>query len=78
MSVRSVQNSNAQIPILVTVLGIIVVLQPVNNLLEEVSMMALQLFLLSYIVFALDTVIVFKLEQLLKANNPRLVTDAGM
>ena len=51
MLVRPKQPSNELLPMLVTFDGISVFLQPKMILLVEVSIMALQLFLLSYIVF---------------------------
>lgn len=48
--VNSVRPPNAETPIEVTVFGIIVVEQPDSNVLVEVSIIALQLFLESYAV----------------------------
>ena len=56
--VRPMQELNAAASILVTEFGIIVFLHPVINLLDEVFMIALQLFLLSYTVLPLATIIV--------------------
>ncbi len=47
----------------VTVLGMVVVVHPTMSLLVAVSMMALQLFLLSNVVFPASTVMVDMLEQ---------------
>lgn len=60
----------------------VVFLQPTINLFEEVSMIALQLLLLSYTTLPLATVIVFRFEQptkgLLSLKTPMLVTEFGM
>ena len=57
MEVRPEQASKAKPPILVTELGIVVFLHPAINLLVFVSIIALQLSLLSYFEFPFSTVI---------------------
>ena len=63
---------------LVTLLGIIVDLQPAIRVLDEVSIIALQLSRESYVVFSPSTMIEVKLKQLEKAASPMLVTLLGM
>ena len=58
-----VQPSNAELPMLVTPFGIIVSLHPKTKVFVEVSMIALQLFLLSYVLLPLETTIELKLVQ---------------
>ena len=60
---RLEQPEKAAYPILVTEFGITVFLHPAINVLDSVSIMALQLFLLSYFLFPCSTVIFFKSEQ---------------
>jgi hypothetical protein len=61
MEVRPVQQLNAPSPILVTLLGMTVLLHPRINVFVAVSMMALQLFRESYIVFPLSIVMEVRL-----------------
>ena len=63
---------------LVTLSGIIVFEQPVTNLLDAVSIIALQLLRESYVLLFSSTVIEFKLLQQEKADSPILVTLSGM
>ena len=58
---RLLQLLNARLPIFVTLLGTIVLLQPAIKVLEAVSIIALQLSRLSYIVFKGSTTIDFRL-----------------
>ena len=75
MEVRPEQPSKAKPPILVTEFGIVVFLHPAINLLVFVSIIALQLSLLSYFVFLFSTVIEVRPKQSLKALYPILVTE---
>ena len=59
---------------LVTVLGMMVFLQPATKVLVAVSIIALQLSRLSYIVFPASTTMEVKEEQPMKAELPILVT----
>ena len=61
-----------------TVFGIIVLLQPTNNVLLLVSIMALQLLRESYLVFPLLTIIVSRLLHPLRMFIPMDVTLLGM
>ena len=63
---------------LVTLLGMVVFMQPLINVFEDVSIIALQLLRESYIVLPLSTFIDVKLEQPAKAQSPMLVTLLGM
>ena len=56
IDVSSETDLNASLPMAVTVLGITVLLHPVSNTLVLVSMMALQSFLESYMLFSGSTV----------------------
>ena len=78
MEVRLEQNSKARSPILVTEFGIVVFLHPAINLLVFVSIIALQLSLLSYFVFPFSTVIEVRSGQFSKALFPILATELGM
>ena len=55
MFVRPEQPENAELPIVVTLDGMVVVLQPAISVLVEVSIIALQLSLLSYFEFPAST-----------------------
>lgn len=70
--------ANATSPMLVTVLGMTVLRQPEINVLVAVSMIALQLSLLSYTGLPLSTVMFRRNEQELKTPVPMLVTELGM
>ena len=74
--VRPEQFWKAETPILVTLLGIIVFLHPITRTFDSVSMMALQLSLLSYDLFPFSTVIKVILEQ--SEICPITVTDSGI
>ena len=76
--VKPVQPEKALSPMLVTLLGIIVVLQPDIRVLVAVSIMALQLSRLSYLVLPDSTLMFVKLVQPEKALYPMLVTLLGM
>ena len=76
--VRLVHQMNAHSPILVTLLGITVFLQPKINVLVAVSIIALQLLRESYIEFPLDTTIVVRPVQPENAEPPMLVTLLGI
>ena len=78
IEVKEVQYEKAHSPIEVTLSGIIVEAQPKINLLVEVSIIALQLFLESYIVFPSSTLIVVKDVQPEKALFPIEVTLSGI
>ena len=56
IDVSSETDLNASLPMAVTVLGITVLLHPVSNTLVLVSIMALQSFLESYMLFSGSTV----------------------
>ena len=71
-------SENAPFPILFTLLGINVFLQPPINLLVEVSIIALQLFLESYTVLFLSITILSNEPQLQNAFEPILVTLSGI
>ena len=73
IDVKPLQYAKAQLPILVTSLGITVFLQPLINTLVAVSIMALQLYRLSYIEFLSSTTIDVKLLQSWKILFPKLV-----
>jgi len=60
------------------VLRITVFLHPNINVFVAVSIIALQLSLLSYLGFKESTTILVKLEQLLKAESPIVVTLSGI
>ena len=61
-----------------TELGIFVFLQPVSSVLVALSIIALQLFCESYMIFPLSTVIFSNSQQLPKAPIPIDVTELGM
>jgi hypothetical protein len=78
MEVRLLQKPKASSPMLVTSLGITVFLHPEINLLDFVSIIALQLFLLSYIGLFFSTTI--EVRAVLPDNraSPILVTLLGI
>ena len=76
--VKPLQPSNAQSPISVTELGIIVFLHPLINLFVAVSIMALQFSRESYTELPLSTFILVKPLQLPNALLPIEVTELGM
>ena len=78
MLVRPLQPENAELPMDVTVLGIMVFWQPRINILLAVSIIALQLLRESNIVFPLDTVILVKPLQPENAFSPMVVTELGI
>ena len=63
---------------LITLLGIMVFLHPVTNVLDDVSMIALQLSRESYLVFPLSTTMEVKLEQSWNAFPSIDITLLGM
>ena len=73
--VKPLQPSNAESPIEVTELGIIVFLHPNISVLVADSTIALQLFLESYTVFPLSTTMVVKPLQPENASFPIEVTE---
>ena len=75
---KSEQFSNAFSPMLVTVFGMTVVLQPVINVLEAVSMIALQLLRESKILLSESTEMLVRLVQPEYAYCPILFTYFGM
>ena len=78
MLVRPVQPENASLPMLVTLDGIAVVLQPAISVLLEVSIIALQLSLLSYFEFPASTLILVSPVQPEIIPFPILSTFDGM
>ena len=78
MEARLLQPSNAEIPIEVTLLGIIVAEQPALRQLLLVSIMALQLSRESYVVLPSSTMMEVRLLQPEKAEPPMLATLSGM
>lgn len=78
MEVSPVEPLNALAPIEVTVLGITVFWQPAMRVFVEVSMMELQLPLLSKCVFPLETTIEVSPPQEPKASLPILTTEFGI
>ena len=78
MLVRFEQYSKAESPILITLSGTIVFLQPATNILVDVFIIALQLFLESYTLLSASTIIDPSSEQLEKAESPILVTLLGI
>ena len=76
--VRQLQPENAEYPMLVTPLGIIVLLHPFISVFEYVSIKALQLSRLSYSGFPLSTTILVSPLQPLNAPSPMLVTLLGI
>ena len=65
-------------PMFFTELGTVVFLHPVCKVLYRVSMIALQLFLLSYLGLSSSTFIEVRLEQPEKTASPIFVTDFGI
>jgi hypothetical protein len=61
-----------------TEFGMFVLLHPVINLLDAVSIIALQSFRESYMLFPLSTLMLVRLLQLAKAARPMEVTELGM
>ena len=78
MEVKLVQPWKALSPMLVTLLGMTVPWQPAINVFVAVSIIALQLFRLSYFVLPFSTTMEVKLLQPAKAPFPMLVTLLGM
>ena len=78
MLVRPLQPKNALLPMEVTVLGITVFLHPTINVLEAVSIMALQLPRESNEVLSLATVKLLSPLQLENARSPMEVTEFGI
>ena len=78
MAVRAEQPSNADFPMLVTELGMVVDWHPAISVLEAVSIMALQFSRESYIVLPLSTTMEVREEQYENADSPMLVTEVGM
>ena len=78
MEVRSVCSQKAQSPMCVTLLGITVAAQPVINVLDAVSMIALQLLRESNIGLPFSTMMEVKLIQPENGPSPRLVTLFGI
>ena len=72
---RLVQPKNASSPTVVTSFGMTVFLHPAIKVFEAVSMMALQLFRLSYTVLFVSTVRLSRPAQPLNAPAPLLVTE---
>ena len=78
IEVKLLHPANALSPMLVTLLGMFVFEQPLSKVLVSVSIIALQLFRLSYTLFPFSTVIKVKLLQPENAELPMLVTLLGM
>ena len=78
MEVSPKQSAKAKLPMLFTLLGIVVLLQPNIRVSEEVSMIALQLFLESYLGLFESTSINFSSLQFPKAPLAMFVTLSGM
>ena len=76
--VKEEQPLKALPPILVTLLGIVVFLQPAMRVLVAVLIIALQFSRLSYVEFLLSTTMEVKEEQSPKAELPMLVTLLGI
>ena len=72
--VRPEQPSNAEPPMLVTLLGIVELLQPTRRVFVDVSIIALQFSLLSYIALVEAIVMLVRLKQPLNAELSILVT----
>ena len=75
---RDEQPEKAEYPILVTLLGIVVFLQPLISVLVAVSITALQLLRLSYITFPCSTTIEAIESHPLKAPSPIFITLLGI
>lgn len=78
METKLVQSSKAFQSILRMSLGIVVLAQPKTSVSVDVLIIALQLFLLSYILFSLATTMPVVLEHPAKAFVPMYVTLSGM
>ena len=78
IEVRPEQSEKAYSPILVTELGIMEFLHPAIKVLDFVSIMALQLPLLSNFAFPSSTIIEVRLEHSSKADISILVTEFGI
>ena len=78
MPVRPEQPEKAISPILVTEFGMTVFLHPKINVLDVVSIMALQLLRESYMALVESTFMLVRPEQPEKAPLPILVTEFGM
>ena len=76
--VNPLQKKKAASPMEVTELGIMVFRQPAISLFFAVSITALQLPLLSYVLFPDSTTMEVKPLQLLKALSPMEVTELGI
>ena len=74
MEVRPEQWEKALFPIDVTLLGIVVFLHPAINVLDDVSIIALQLLRESYLVFPSSTTMDFRPMQSMKVLTPMLAT----
>ena len=78
MEVSAEHSEKAPFPIDVTLLGIVVFLHPIINVLDDVSIIALQLLRESYLAFPSSTTMDIKPPQPEKASSPMLVTLLGM
>ena len=78
MLARPSQLLKAKPPMLVTLLGMVVFLQPAISVFVAVSIIALQPLRLSYTVLPLSTFMLARLRQSLNAWYPMLVTLFGM
>ena len=78
MEVRLEQHQNAELPMLVTLEGMIVFLHPAISVFELFSMIALQFSRESYFVFPFSTFIEVRPEQPANAKPSMLVTLEGM
>ena len=76
--VSPLQPEKAHDPMLVTLLGIVVVLQPAIRVFVDDSIIALQLFLESYLGLPSSTFNDVRPLQFRKADSPMLVTLLGM
>ena len=76
--VKPVQSRNADLPIEVTELGIIVFIHPLINVFVAVSIMALQFSRESYTELPLSTFMLVKPLQASNAPLPISVTELGM
>ena len=78
IEVRVLQPENAELPMQVTVLGMAVFLNPHTKVFDSVSIIALELFLLSYFLFPFSTITDVRLEQSRKTLHAILVTLLGI
>ena len=78
MLVKPVQPENADSPMVVTELGMVVFLQLATSVLVAVSMMALQSLRESYFVLPASTLMLVRPEQPANAASPMVVTELGM